>query len=136
MLWRWRLGRWALIKRALVSFVAALVAFHITAWLLPGQLQVESLGGGILAVVLIAALNLLVRPVLIGLVAARPVVLLVGLTLLFQVLLFWLLGPLLADATVSAGLFGLLVVSFVFGFLQAGVAASRAGPDGPRILPR
>jgi uncharacterized membrane protein YvlD (DUF360 family) len=123
LLWRWRLGRWALLRRAFVSFVAALVAFYLTAWLLPGQLQVDSLAGGIVAVVLIAALNLLVRPVLIGLVAARSVVLLVGLTLLFQVFVFWLLGPLVEDVTVSAGLLGLLIVSFVFGFLQAGVAA-------------
>ncbi|HSM32890.1 MAG TPA: phage holin family protein, partial [Anaerolineae bacterium] len=123
LLWRWRLGPWALLRRAFVSFIAALVAFYLTAWLLPGQLQVDSLAGGILAVILIAALNLLVRPVLIGLVAARSVVLLVGLTLLFQVLVFWLLGLLVADVTVSAGLLGLLIVSFVFGFLQAGISA-------------
>jgi hypothetical protein len=123
LLWRWRLGRWALVKRGLVSFVAALVAFYITAWLMPEQLQVASLVGGILAVIIIAALNLLVRPILIGLVASRSVVMLVALTLLFQVFVFWLLGPLVADVTVTAGLIGLLLVSFVFGFLQAGVSA-------------
>lgn len=123
LLWRWRLGPWALVKRALVSLLAALIAFYLTAWLLPGQLQVASLAGGILAVLLIAALNLLVRPVLIGLVAARSVVLLVGLTLLFQVFVFWLLGPLVSDVSISAGFIGLLLVSFVFGFLQAGISA-------------
>ena len=123
LLWRWRPGRWALVKRGLVSFLAALIAFYLTAWLLPGQLQVASLSGGIAAVILIAALNLLVRPILIGLVAGRSVVALVLLTLLFQVFVFWLLDPLVGDVTVSAGFVGLLLVSFVFGFLQAGVSS-------------
>ena len=52
----------ALLKRALISLLAALIAFYITAWLLPGQLQVASLLGGLAAVLIIAALNLLVRP--------------------------------------------------------------------------
>ena len=112
----------ALLRRALISLLAALIAFYITAWLLPGQLQVASLLGGLAAVLIIAALNLLVRPILIGLVASRSVVALVLLTLLFQVFVFWLLGPLVSDVTVTAGLIGLLVVSFVFGFLQAGIS--------------
>jgi hypothetical protein len=123
LLWRWRPGPRALLRRAITSFLAALIAFYITAWLLPGQLQIATLAGGVLAVILIAALNLLIRPVLIGLVATRSVVLLVLLTLLFQVFVFWLLGPLVKDVTVTSGLIGLLVVSFVFGFLQAGISA-------------
>jgi uncharacterized membrane protein YvlD (DUF360 family) len=123
LLWRWRAGRWALLKRAAIALLAALVAFYVTAWLLPGQLQIETLGGGLTAVVLIAALNLLIRPVLIGLIASRSVVALVLLTLLFQAFVFWLLGPLVPAVNVDAGLIGLLLVSFVFGFLQAGVSA-------------
>jgi hypothetical protein len=122
LLWRWRPGRVALLKRALISLLAALIAFYITAWLLSGFLQIQSLAGGLTAVVLIAALNLLVRPVLIGLVASRSVVALVLLTLVFQAFVFWLLGPLVPAVTVSAGLIGLLLVSFVFGFLQAGIS--------------
>ena len=44
LLWTWRLGRTALIKRAIVSLVAGVIAFHITAWLLP-QLDINELGG-------------------------------------------------------------------------------------------
>ena len=61
LLWTWRLGRTALIKRAIVSLVAGVIAFHITAWLLP-QLDINELGGATIAVVFISALNLLVRP--------------------------------------------------------------------------
>ena len=93
LLWKWRLGRRALIKRAIVSLVAALIAFNITAWLFPGQLQITELGGGLVAVLFIAALNLLVRPAILALVASRSVVALVILTLLFQAVVIWLLGP-------------------------------------------
>ena len=122
LLWRWRGGRWALVKRSLVAFLAALIAFNITAWLLP-QLDIVTLGGGLWAVILIAALNLLIRPVIIGLVASRSVVALVLLTLLFQAFVFWLLGPLVPGVDVDAGIIGLLVISFLYGFLQAGVSA-------------
>jgi hypothetical protein len=122
LLWRWRGGRWALVKRSLIALIAALIAFYITAWLLP-QLDIITAGGGLVAVVLIAALNLLIRPVIIGLVASRSVVALVLLTLLFQAFVFWLLGPLVPGVDVDAGIIGLLVISFLFGFLQAGVSA-------------
>ncbi len=124
LLWQWRGGRVALVKRALIALVAALLAFHITAWLLPGWLRIDEPGGALAAVVLIAGLNLLVRPVLIGLVASRSVVALVILTLLFQAFVFWLLDPLIPAVTVTSGIVGLLVVSFVFGFIQAAIAAA------------
>ena len=65
LLWRWRLGRRALVKRAVVALVAGVIAFNITAWLLP-QLDINELGGGLVAVLFIAVLNLLVRPVILG----------------------------------------------------------------------
>ena len=83
LLWRWRSGRWALVKRTIVALVASVIAFHITAWLLP-QLDINELGGALVAVLVIAVLNLVVRPVILGLVASRSVVALVVLTLLFQ----------------------------------------------------
>ena len=48
---------------------------------------------------------------------------LVLLTLLFQAFVFWLLGPLVPGVDVDAGIIGLLVISFLYGFLQAGVSA-------------
>ena len=98
LLWHWRLGRGALIKRAIVSLIAGVIAFWITAWLLP-QLDIIEPGGGLVAVVFISALNLLVRPVILALVASRSVVALVILTLLFQALVIWLLGPFVPAVT-------------------------------------
>ncbi len=122
LLWKWRLGRRALIKRALISLVAAVIAFNITAWLLPGQLQIVELGGGLIAVLFISALNLLVRPLLLGLVASRSVVALVILTLLVQALTIWLLDPFVPSVNVNGGFLVALLISFVFGFIQGGIS--------------
>ena len=115
LLWRWRLGRRALLKRAVVSLLASIIAFYLTAWLLPDLLSLDDLGGSILAILLIAVLNLLVRPALLVLVASRSVVLLVILTLGFQTLVIWLLTPLIEGVTVGGGLLGAFVVSLILG---------------------
>ena len=64
---RWRAGRRALIKRVLVSFIVAFVALAVTAWVLPG-ISFTNPAAIVLAVVVLAAFNLLIRPVVIGLV--------------------------------------------------------------------
>jgi uncharacterized membrane protein YvlD (DUF360 family) len=120
LLWRWRSGRRALIKRAVVSLVAGVIGFWITAWLLP-QLDIIELGGGLIAVLVIAVLNLLVRPVILGLVASRSVVALVVLTLLFQALVFLLVGRWVAAVTVGGGILGALIVSFVYGGITGAI---------------
>lgn len=123
LLWEWRGGRGALIKRGIVALLAAMFAFNITAFLFPFWLQINELGGGLIAVIVLAALNLIVRPVFIGLAASRSVVVLVVLTLLFQAFVFWLLDPFVPAVSVSTGLVGLLIVSFTYGFIQAGISA-------------
>jgi hypothetical protein len=120
LLWQWRPGRRALIKRTLVALVASVIAFNITAWLLP-QLDINELGGGLVAVIVIAILNLLVRPVILGLVASRSVVALVVLTLLFQAAVILVLGRLVPAVTVGGGILGALIVSFVFGGLTGAI---------------
>ena len=128
LLWHWRLGRTALLKRALVALVASVIAFNITAWLLPGLLSINELGGGLIAVLFISGLNLLIRPVILSLVASRSVIALVILTLLFQAFVIWLLDPLIPAVDVSAGFLGALVISFIFGAI-AGVIGLVFGLD-------
>jgi hypothetical protein len=122
LLWKWRMGRWALIKRAIVSLIAALIALYLTAWLLPGQLTIATVGGGLAAVVFIAAINLIIRPGILALVASRSVVALVILTLLFQAVVIMLLGPFIPGVTFTGGFIAALIVSFVFGFVATGVS--------------
>ena len=50
LMWRWRAGRVALLKRAIVALIAGVIAFNITAWLFPGLLRIDELGGGLIAV--------------------------------------------------------------------------------------
>lgn len=123
LLWRWQPGRRALLWRGLLSTVAALVAFHLTAWLMPGTLTVDHVGAGLAAVILISALNFLVRPALLVLVASRSVVALALVTLLFQTLVIWLLTPLVDGVTVHHGLLGAFVVSLIMGAFGAVAAA-------------
>ena len=86
LFWKWRLGRWALIKRASIALLAGVLAISLTAWLAPGLFTIEQVGGGLLAVVFISALNLLIRPILVGLLARHTLVGLVIVTILFQAL--------------------------------------------------
>ena len=122
LMWRWRAGRMALLKRAIVALIAGVIAFNVTAWLFPGLLRIETLGGGLLAVLFIAVLNLLIRPVLLGLVAGRSVAALVILTLLFQAFAIWLLDPFIPSVTFTGGFIGAFVVSLIFGFLTGAIS--------------
>ncbi len=121
LLWHWRLGRRALLKRSIVALIAGVIGFNITVWLLPGLISINEIGGGLLAVLFISALNLLVRPVLLGLVASRSIVALVLLTLLFQAVVIWLLTPFVPAVTLHSGLLGALIVSFVFGAISGAI---------------
>ncbi len=121
LLWHWRMGPGALARRVVVSLIAGILAFNITAWLLPGWLTINHFGGALAAVVFLSALNLLVRPLLLALVAGRSVIALVVLTFLFQALAIWLLGPLVDSVTVSSGFVGALVISFVFGGIAGAI---------------
>ncbi len=120
LLWTWRLGRTALLKRALVSLVAGIIAFTSTAWLLP-HLDINELGGALLAVLCISLLNLVARPVILTLVMSRSVVALVILTLLFQAVVILLVGRFVPAVTVASGIVGALIISFVYGFLAGAI---------------
>jgi len=131
LFWHWRPGRRALLRRAVLSTVVSLIAFYLTAWLLPGLISIDQFGGGLVAVLVISALNLLVRPALLVLVASRSVVALVVLTLLFQTFVIWLLTPLVPGVTVEGGLLGALVVSLILGaFTGLASATIGLGDDG------
>jgi len=121
LLWRWRPGRRALIRRLVLSFVVSVVAFVATAWLLP-QLQVDGLWGAMAAVVFLAAFNLLLRPVLLALIVRWSVIVLAILTILIQAIAIWLLDPFVPTVNVGGGFLGALIVSFVFGFVLAALS--------------
>jgi uncharacterized membrane protein YvlD (DUF360 family) len=73
LLWEWRGGRLALLRRLLLIVAVATLSFAATAWLLPG-LSVASLGSAVLAVVLISLFNACIRPVILAVVVPRSLV--------------------------------------------------------------
>jgi uncharacterized membrane protein YvlD (DUF360 family) len=93
LLWTWRAGRIAMLRRGLISFVIAFVAFVAAVWVTPG-IEVTGPLAIALAVVGIAALNVLVRPVLLALVEPVSVFAVGILSLVFQVVGFLALGSL------------------------------------------
>ena len=93
LIWHWRPGPRALIRRAIVAFFISLVSLVLTAWLMPSRLIIETLVGRSAAVIFLAVLNLLVRPLILATVAGRSVIALGVLTLVFQVVAVLLLDP-------------------------------------------
>jgi len=121
LMWRWRAGRVALLRRALVAVFASLVALIITAALSP-TLKVTDLWAALAAVIVISALNLLVRPVLLALVMDRSIVLLVIATLVFQTIVIMALPAFIPGVQFTGGFLNALIISFAFGFLVSAIS--------------
>jgi uncharacterized membrane protein YvlD (DUF360 family) len=117
LLWTWRPGRRALLRRGIVTFAVAAVALAATAWVLPG-VEIHTAGGLALAVVFLALLNALVRPVILWLVAPFSVVLVAVATLIFQAVAFLSLDPFNADFEVTGGFAVAFVASWVYAIVN------------------
>ena len=94
LLWKWRPGRRALIKRGIVSLVVGTVALLLTVVILPG-VKIDNLSTIVFAVVLLALFNALVRPVVLGAFAGVSTIAVILATLILQVLAFFLIEWLL-----------------------------------------
>jgi uncharacterized membrane protein YvlD (DUF360 family) len=116
VLWEWRGGRWAMLKRLLVTLVVNTLSFAVTAWILPGM-TIDRWLDAALAVILIALFNALVRPILLAFVAPRSLVLTGILVLLLQVLVFLVVAPLAPGVTVD-GFLTALIGSFIFAIIN------------------
>jgi len=60
----WQPGTRALVQRGIVSFLVAFVAFALTIWIMPG-ISATNPGAIVAAVLVIGALNLIVRPLIL-----------------------------------------------------------------------
>ena len=87
LLWSWRGAPGRTIRRVLLSIVMTIIALLVTAALMPG-LTITNLGNLIAAAIILGLLNLLVRPIFIGLVSGISVVAVAIVALIFQVLVF------------------------------------------------
>lgn len=126
ILWEWRGGRLALLRRLIATFLVSTVSLLITAGILPG-IEIEDLGQAAFAVVLIALFNAGVRPVLLMLVAPRSLVLTGILVLVLQVAAFLVIAPLAPGVRVN-GFVDALLGSFIYAGINT-VLTSILGVD-------
>ncbi len=112
ILWEWRGGRRALLKRMVITLLVATFSFWLTAVIVPG-VSIGRLRDAAVAVILMALFNAAVRPVLLTLVASVSLVLLGILVLVLQVVTFLVIAP-LANGVEVTGFVPALIASFVY----------------------
>jgi uncharacterized membrane protein YvlD (DUF360 family) len=108
ILWKWRPGRRALIRRMIISFVVAFISLSLTVWIIPG-LHVDDWATMALAVIAFALINALVRPIILFGLASISTIAVIIATFVFQILVFYLVEWLLPGFhidRVTAALFG------------------------------
>jgi uncharacterized membrane protein YvlD (DUF360 family) len=121
LVWEWRPGRRALIRRGIVSFLVGMASLWFAIWIMPGITARD--GWAVAAgVIVLALLNLLVRPLLIGVTAAfSPIVLAIA-TLLFQVVAFLIMGSILPGLDVE-GFVPAFIGSWIYAIINTVLTA-------------
>ena len=121
VLWEWRGGPRALVKRLLITLVVSAIAFMATAWLLP-SITVDRILDGVIVVILMALLNAVIRPVVLAFVAPRSLILTGIAVLLLQVLIFFGAANLVPGVHVASFLTA-LIGSFIYAAINTALTA-------------
>ncbi len=112
ILWQWRGGPVALLKRLVITFIVAVISLIITAGILPG-VTIGRLVDAAIAVILMTLFNALVRPVILALAAPISLILTGVLVIVLQVVTFLVIVPLSPGVEVN-GFFTALIASFIY----------------------
>src|SRR3954453_6225317 len=116
VLWEWKGGRVALVKRLVITLIVATISFLATAYLLP-RMRIDSPLEGVIAVILIALFNAAVRPVVLALAAPVSLILVGILVLVLQVVSFIVVAQLAPGVHVDS--FGTaLIGSFIYAIIN------------------
>ena len=121
ILWEWRGGPWAMVKRLGITLLVSTLSLILTAGLMPG-ISIGRVFDAIVSVALMTLFNVLVRPVLLAIVAGRSLVLLGVLVLVLQVLTFLVIAPLAGGVQVD-GFVPALIGSFVYAAINTALTA-------------
>jgi uncharacterized membrane protein YvlD (DUF360 family) len=89
LLSRWTGGRAGVVRRGIATLVIALLALVVTAWLIPG-ITVRDIQSAVVAALGLAAMRMLLRPVLIAYVSQVSIAVASLVTIVVQALAFWL----------------------------------------------
>jgi uncharacterized membrane protein YvlD (DUF360 family) len=122
VLWDWRGGRVAMVRRLLVALIVATVAFLLTAVIMGSRMNVDRVIDGVIAVVLIALFNALIRPVVLALAAPVSLILVAVLVLVLQVIAFLVVANFAPGVHVD-GFLTALIASFVFAIINTVLTA-------------
>jgi uncharacterized membrane protein YvlD (DUF360 family) len=121
LLWEWRGGPRALVKRLLITLVVSAIAFYLTAWLLP-NITTDRFLDGVIVVIVMAVLNAIVRPAILAIVAPRSLILTAVAVLAMQILVFIVAANLVPGVHVG-GLLPALIGSFVYAIINTVLTA-------------
>src|SRR6478735_9091636 len=91
ILWEWRGGPWALVKRLIVTLIVSTIALILTASIVPG-VSIGRPADAAIAIILMAAFNAIIRPVVLALVAPFSLILVAVFVLILQVIAFLLIA--------------------------------------------
>jgi uncharacterized membrane protein YvlD (DUF360 family) len=112
ILWEWRGGPVALVKRLVITFVVAVISLLVTAGILPG-VTIGRVVDAAIAVLLMTAFNALIRPVILTLVAPISLLLTGVMVLLLQIVTFLVIVPISPGVEVD-GFLTALIASFLY----------------------
>jgi uncharacterized membrane protein YvlD (DUF360 family) len=116
VLWEWRGGRVALLKRLLITLIVATISFIATAAVLP-RMTIDRPIDAVLAVIAMALFNAIVRPVVLALAAPVSLILVGILVLVLQVVAFLVVAQFAPGVHVDA--FGTaLIGSFIYAIIN------------------
>jgi uncharacterized membrane protein YvlD (DUF360 family) len=125
----WRGGPVSLARRLILTLAIATVSFMATAWIMQSRLTVDRILDGVVAVILIALFNALIRPVVLVLIAPISLVLTGISVLVLQVVAFLVVAQWAPGVHVD-GFFTALVASFVYAIINTILTAVLGADTG------
>jgi uncharacterized membrane protein YvlD (DUF360 family) len=117
VLWEWRGGRVALLKRLVITLIVATVSFGATAYIMGSRFTVDRILDAMIAVILMALFNAIVRPVVLTLAAPVSLILVAVLVLVLQVVAFLIVANYAPGVHVD-GFVTALIASFVYAIIN------------------
>ncbi len=121
LLWRWRPGRRALLKRAVVSLIVGTISLLLTVAIMPG-IHVDGLATIVAAVILLALINAFLRTVVLFLFASISTIAVILATLIFQIASFFIVEWFLPNFRVDS-IFAAFIGSFIFAIFNTILSA-------------
>jgi uncharacterized membrane protein YvlD (DUF360 family) len=121
ILWEWRGGPTALLKRLVITLLVSTFALYLTAAILPG-IRIGRLVDAAVAVILMALFNALIRPVILAFASSRSLVLTGIMVIVLQVVTFLLIAP-LAHGVFVDGLISALIGSFIYAAIDTALTS-------------